>query len=124
MQAQFSISRKRSSSYRKTPRSTIIWVMPTGKAGVRPRRGINGAEPCSSARRRTTSSQSKPNSMAVPCPPGRVAVDIALPVTVFAPAKVNLYLHVTGRRPDGYHLVDSLVAFADIGDWVTATPAA
>lgn len=36
----------------------------------------------------------------------------------FAPAKLNLYLHVTGRREDGYHLLDSLVAFADIGDWV------
>jgi 4-diphosphocytidyl-2-C-methyl-D-erythritol kinase len=33
-----------------------------------------------------------------------------------APAKVNLYLHVTGRRADGYHLLDSLIAFADIGD--------
>lgn len=33
-----------------------------------------------------------------------------------APAKINLYLHVTGRRDDGYHLLDSLVAFADIGD--------
>ena len=33
-----------------------------------------------------------------------------------APAKVNLYLHVTGRRADGYHLLDSLVAFAQIGD--------
>jgi 4-diphosphocytidyl-2-C-methyl-D-erythritol kinase len=42
---------------------------------------------------------------------------------VFAPAKVNLYLHVTGRRVDGYHLLDSLVAFADIGDRVTARPA-
>src|ERR1700753_3245645 len=45
-------------------------------------------------------------------------------VRVFAPAKINLYLHVVGRRPDGYHLLDSLIAFADIGDWVTATPAA
>ena len=36
-----------------------------------------------------------------------------------APAKVNLTLHVTGRRADGYHLLDSLVAFADIGDVVT-----
>lgn len=45
-------------------------------------------------------------------------------VTAFAPAKVNLYLHVTGRRGDGYHLIDSLVAFADIGDRVTARPAA
>ncbi|HKM71384.1 MAG TPA: 4-(cytidine 5'-diphospho)-2-C-methyl-D-erythritol kinase [Stellaceae bacterium] len=45
-------------------------------------------------------------------------------VTAFAAAKVNLYLHVTGRRPDGYHLLDSLIAFADIGDRVTAEPAA
>ena len=40
-------------------------------------------------------------------------------LTAFAPAKVNLYLHVTGRRRDGYHLLDSLIAFADIGDRVT-----
>lgn len=33
-----------------------------------------------------------------------------------APAKVNLALHVTGKRADGYHLLDSLVAFADFGD--------
>ncbi|MCW2308268.1 4-(cytidine 5'-diphospho)-2-C-methyl-D-erythritol kinase [Rhodobium gokarnense] len=33
-----------------------------------------------------------------------------------APAKINLALHVTGRRADGYHLLDTLVAFADIGD--------
>lgn len=46
-----------------------------------------------------------------------------MPVTIFAPAKVNLYLHVTGRRADGYHLIDSLVAFADIGDRLTAEPA-
>lgn len=38
------------------------------------------------------------------------------PITVEAPAKVNLTLHVTGRRADGYHLLDSLVAFAGIGD--------
>lgn len=40
----------------------------------------------------------------------------------FAPAKVNLTLHVTGRRPDGYHLLDSLVVFADIGDSLEFTP--
>jgi 4-diphosphocytidyl-2-C-methyl-D-erythritol kinase len=45
-------------------------------------------------------------------------------VAAFAPAKVNLYLHVTGRRADGYHLLDSLVAFADIGDHLMAEPAA
>lgn len=40
-----------------------------------------------------------------------------------APAKLNLYLHVTGRRPDGYHLLDSLVAFASLGDEVTVAEA-
>ncbi|PKQ12722.1 MAG: 4-(cytidine 5'-diphospho)-2-C-methyl-D-erythritol kinase [Alphaproteobacteria bacterium HGW-Alphaproteobacteria-1] len=44
---------------------------------------------------------------------------LPLPVTELAPAKVNLTLHVTGRRKDGYHLLDSLVAFADIGDRLT-----
>jgi 4-diphosphocytidyl-2-C-methyl-D-erythritol kinase len=41
----------------------------------------------------------------------------------FAPAKLNLYLHVLGRRADGYHLLDSLVAFAEIGDEILAAPA-
>jgi 4-diphosphocytidyl-2-C-methyl-D-erythritol kinase len=45
-------------------------------------------------------------------------------VAAFAAAKVNLYLHVIGRRADGYHLLDSLVAFADIGDRLTAEPSA
>lgn len=45
-------------------------------------------------------------------------------VTEFAPAKVNLTLHVTGRRSDGFHLLDSLVVFADVGDCITARPAA
>ena len=47
-----------------------------------------------------------------------------MPVAGFAPAKVNLYLHVTGRRGDGYHLLDSLVGLVDIGDRLTAEPAA
>jgi len=33
-----------------------------------------------------------------------------------AHAKINLYLHVTGRRPDGYHLLDSLAVFAGAAD--------
>lgn len=42
----------------------------------------------------------------------------------FAPAKVNLSLHVTGQRSDGYHLLDSLVIFVDVGDrlWFEAGP--
>ena len=40
-----------------------------------------------------------------------------------ASAKINLYLHVVGRRPDGYHLLDSLVVFADVGDTLEAVPA-
>jgi 4-diphosphocytidyl-2-C-methyl-D-erythritol kinase len=42
---------------------------------------------------------------------------------VAAPAKLNLYLHVIGRRPDGYHLLDSLVAFASAHDTVIVAPA-
>lgn len=44
-------------------------------------------------------------------------------VKVFAPAKVNLSLHVTGQRADGLHLLDSLVCFVDVGDWVTVEKA-
>lgn len=41
----------------------------------------------------------------------------------FAPAKVNLALHVTGKRGDGFHLLDSLVVFAGVGDWLEFAPA-
>jgi 4-diphosphocytidyl-2-C-methyl-D-erythritol kinase len=43
-------------------------------------------------------------------------------VREFGPAKVNLFLHVLGRRPDGYHDLDSLVVFADVGDEIELTP--
>lgn len=36
-----------------------------------------------------------------------------------APAKINLALHITGQRPDGYHLIDSLVVFAELGDQIS-----
>ena len=39
-----------------------------------------------------------------------------------APAKINLTLHVTGQRDDGFHLLDSLVMFADVCDRLTVTP--
>jgi 4-diphosphocytidyl-2-C-methyl-D-erythritol kinase len=44
-------------------------------------------------------------------------------IEIFAPAKVNLYLHVTGKREDGYHLLDSLVVFAGTGDTLRFSPA-
>jgi len=37
-------------------------------------------------------------------------------IVELARAKVNLALHITGRRGDGYHLLDSLVVFPEIGD--------
>ncbi len=43
--------------------------------------------------------------------------------TSFAPAKVNLYLHVAGRRADGYHVLDSLAVFPAVGDIVGVAPA-
>jgi 4-diphosphocytidyl-2-C-methyl-D-erythritol kinase len=46
------------------------------------------------------------------------------PVRAVARAKINLYLHVLGRRADGFHLLDSLVVFADLGDRLVARPAA
>jgi 4-diphosphocytidyl-2-C-methyl-D-erythritol kinase len=44
-------------------------------------------------------------------------------LTEQAPAKVNLYLHVTGRRADGYHLLDSLAVFPAVCDTLRVTPA-
>lgn len=44
-------------------------------------------------------------------------------VTVRAPAKINLYLHVTDKRPDGFHELDSLVVFTASGDTVRVSPA-
>ena len=40
-----------------------------------------------------------------------------------APAKINLALHVLGRRGDGYHEIDSIVAFANVGDTLRFSPA-
>ena len=41
-----------------------------------------------------------------------------------APAKINLYLHVVGRRDTGYHDLDSLVMFATEGDSLSVAPLA
>jgi 4-diphosphocytidyl-2-C-methyl-D-erythritol kinase len=50
-------------------------------------------------------------------------VSAAAALRLTARAKINLYLHVTGRRADGYHLMDSLVCFAELGDELTITAA-
>ncbi len=44
-------------------------------------------------------------------------------IEAFAPAKLNLALHIVGQRADGYHLLQSLVAFADVGDRLWLRPA-
>lgn len=49
--------------------------------------------------------------MTAPTPPGP-ADRLSLP----APAKLNLFLHVTGRRPDGYHTLQTLFQFIDLCD--------
>ena len=44
-------------------------------------------------------------------------------LTEFAPAKLNLALHVRARNPDGYHDLESIFAFVDFGDTLHLTPA-
>ncbi len=41
-------------------------------------------------------------------------------IEVFAPAKINLYLHIVKRRPDGFHELETLMAPISVGDTVTA----
>lgn len=49
-----------------------------------------------------------------PAPEGRI---------VLAPAKINLALHVVGRRGDGFHALDTIAVFADLGDTLGILPA-
>ncbi|MEO8303106.1 MAG: 4-(cytidine 5'-diphospho)-2-C-methyl-D-erythritol kinase [Betaproteobacteria bacterium] len=42
-------------------------------------------------------------------------------LSVPAPAKLNLFLHVTGKRSDGYHMLESLMVAVDFGDTITLT---
>jgi 4-diphosphocytidyl-2-C-methyl-D-erythritol kinase len=44
------------------------------------------------------------------------------PAKHFAPAKVNLFLHVGRKRADGYHDLTSLAVFPDVGDWLAVAP--
>ncbi|MEH6562947.1 MAG: 4-(cytidine 5'-diphospho)-2-C-methyl-D-erythritol kinase, partial [Marinobacter sp.] len=42
-------------------------------------------------------------------------------ITLPSPAKLNLFLHIVGRRPDGYHELQTLFQFLDYGDDITLT---
>ncbi|TNE75156.1 MAG: 4-(cytidine 5'-diphospho)-2-C-methyl-D-erythritol kinase, partial [Gammaproteobacteria bacterium] len=44
-------------------------------------------------------------------------------LTLPSPAKLNLFLHIVGRRPDGFHELQTLFQFLDYGDDITFTPA-
>ncbi len=46
------------------------------------------------------------------------------PLSLSAPAKINLALHVTGRRADGYHLLETLAVFCELGDRLQFHPSA
>ena len=48
---------------------------------------------------------------------------VARSVCETARAKVNLTLHIKGKRPDGYHELESLVVFADVSDELVFSPA-
>lgn len=41
---------------------------------------------------------------------------------IHAPAKLNLFLHITGKREDGYHLLQSVMVFVDVGDELEFSP--
>ena len=43
-------------------------------------------------------------------------------LTVLSPAKLNLFLHITGRRPDGYHTLQTAFQLLDWGDSMQFTP--
>nr|VFJ53238.1 MAG: 4-diphosphocytidyl-2-C-methyl-D-erythritol kinase [Candidatus Kentron sp. DK]VFJ60315.1 MAG: 4-diphosphocytidyl-2-C-methyl-D-erythritol kinase [Candidatus Kentron sp. DK] len=42
-----------------------------------------------------------------------------VPETLPAPAKINLFLHITGRRADGYHELETIFQFLDLADEIT-----
>src|ERR1700722_5203019 len=72
----------------------------------------NGATPSHLARIRAKKKNSKRSSRADSIPVATTRNG----VRVFAPAKINLFLHVGGKRPDGYHDLQSLVTFVEAGD--------
>src|SRR6056297_1924786 len=111
--------------------------MCSGRSGARQRRGFTGHARCRCTKprpRRISSRSARAASSkwgSTGCSRKRVPNRFGSSMTAAdagveepAPAKINLALHVTGQRADGYHLLDSLVAFADAGDRVTVRPAA
>ncbi|MDP6708059.1 MAG: 4-(cytidine 5'-diphospho)-2-C-methyl-D-erythritol kinase [Alphaproteobacteria bacterium] len=56
-------------------------------------------------------------------PAATAAADGGTVAQHLARAKINLYLHLLGRRPDGYHLLDSLIVFAELGDVIEVAAA-
>src|SRR5262249_52011180 len=99
--------RTRSCSFPAIPRSTITTATPSGRSGASSTRSSSGITLLPSARKPTRSRRSNRS-----CRPRKVADSIR----VFAPAKINLFLHVGEKRADGYHALQSLAVFADVGD--------
>src|SRR5579871_2422928 len=58
----------------------------------------------------------------IPMQAHRTVSEIGLSETALAPAKINLTLRISGRRADGFHELESLVAFAPFGDRLTFLP--
>ena len=52
------------------------------------------------------------------------AIALTAPLIAPAPAKLNLFLHVTGRRSDGYHLLETVFRFVDCADTLRFWPRA
>ena len=61
----------------------------------------------------------RPTASTPDSPPGG---DLWSPVALFAPAKINLFLKVVGRRPDGYHDIESLFCPVGLYDRIRLSP--
>src|SRR5947207_7025187 len=77
-------------------------------------------ESCARVRRRRQAEIRNPEEAAVRHDCGR-AGRLRFMLREFAPAKINLFLHAGEKRPDGYHELESLVVFAEVGDELTFT---